>query len=41
MKNLVEAQKARRVLDRLVGYKLSSYFGRRYGMDFLQDVYSL
>ena len=30
--DLVDAQKARRVLDRLVGYKLSELLGRRFGM---------
>ena len=30
--NLVDAQQARRVLDRLVGYELSPFCGRRYAM---------
>ena len=39
--NLVNAQQARRVLDRLVGYELSPVYGEKSKEGFLQDVYNL
>ena len=34
--DLVDAQQARRVLDRIVGYSISHFFGRRLRKVFLQ-----
>ena len=38
--NLVDAQQARRVLDRLVGFELSRFSGRRYSLSFPPDASS-
>ena len=37
--NTVDAQQARRVLDRIVGYKISPILGKRLKVDFLQEEY--